>query len=183
MPGNDAPCFKCGSIEHWARNCPMAQANLIDFDETMAYNGPQESMNNAQMTAEQLKQTVQPLTPATCRTGQYYGTTRGFSKCLIRSALIRQSSDENVYLSARKSMTIRFYVHSIAKRAESIVLLDSRATENFMNLAYAKWLRLPIKQLSEPRLVLNVDGTENKSGRLKYYTDLNVRTGQNTTTL
>ena len=52
-----------------------------------------------------------------------------------------------------------------------------------MNLAYAKWLRLPIKQLPEPRPVLNVDGTENKSGRLKYYTDLNVQTGQNTTTL
>ena len=80
-------------------------------------------------------------------------------------------------------MTIRFYVHSIAKRAESIALLDSGATENFMNLAYTKWLRLPIKQLPEPRPVLNVDGTENKSGKLKYYTDLNVQTGQNTTTL
>jgi hypothetical protein len=30
-----------------------------------------------------------------------------------------------VYLSARKSMTIRFHVHSIAKRAESIALLDT----------------------------------------------------------
>ena len=80
-------------------------------------------------------------------------------------------------------MTIRFYVHSIAKRAKSIALLDSGATENFMNLAYAKWLRLPIKQLPEPRPVLNIDGTENKSSKLKYYTDLNVRTGQNTTTL
>ena len=39
-PGNDAPCFKCGSIELWARNCPMAQENLIDFDETMAYDAP-----------------------------------------------------------------------------------------------------------------------------------------------
>ena len=63
MPGNDAPCFKCGSIEHWARNCPMAQANLIDFDETMAYNGPQENTNNAQITAEQLKQTLYNLSP------------------------------------------------------------------------------------------------------------------------
>ena len=80
-------------------------------------------------------------------------------------------------------MTIQFYVHSITKRAESIALLDSGATENFMNLAYTKWLRLPIEQLPEPRPVLNVDGTENKSGKLKYYTDLNVRTGENTTTL
>ena len=80
-------------------------------------------------------------------------------------------------------MTIRFYVHSIAKRAESIALLDSGAMENFMNLAYTKWLQLPIKQLPEPRPVLNIDGMENKSGKLKYYTDLNIQTGQSTTTL
>ena len=39
----------------------MAQANLIDFDETMMYDGPQENTNNAQMTAEQLKQTLYNL--------------------------------------------------------------------------------------------------------------------------
>ena len=66
MPGNDAPCFKCGSIEHWARNCPMAQANLIDFDETMAYDAPQENMNNAQITTEQQKQTLYNLSPQQC---------------------------------------------------------------------------------------------------------------------
>ena len=71
-------------------------------------------------------------------------------------------------------MTIQFYVHSIAKRAKSIGLLDLGVIENFMNLAYAKWLRLPIKQLPEPRPVLNINGTENKSGKLKYYTNLNV---------
>ena len=41
----------------------MAQANLINFDETMAYNGPQENANNAQMTTEQLKQTLYNLSP------------------------------------------------------------------------------------------------------------------------
>ena len=80
-------------------------------------------------------------------------------------------------------MTIWFYIHSIAKRVKSIALLDLRAMENFMNLSYAKWLQLPIKQLPQPRPVLNVDGTENKSSKLKYYTDLNIWTGQNTTTL
>jgi hypothetical protein len=42
-------------------------------------------------------------------------------------------------------MTIQFFIHSIAKRAEAITLVDSGVTENFMNLTYAKWLRLPIK--------------------------------------
>jgi hypothetical protein len=74
-------------------------------------------------------------------------------------------------------MTIRFFVHSIAKRAEAVALVDSGATENFMNLTYAKWLRLPIKKLPAPRRLFNVDRTENKSGALQYYTDLQVRTG------
>ena len=47
-------------------------------------------------------------------------------------------------------MTIRFYTRSIAKRAEAVALLDSGATENFMNLEYAKWLQLPIKRLAQP---------------------------------
>jgi len=76
-------------------------------------------------------------------------------------------------------MTVRTYIHSIAKRAETVTLLDSGATENFMNLQYAKWLKLPIKQLAEPRPLINVDGTENKSGEIKYYTDLSIQTGSN----
>ncbi len=60
-------------------------------------------------------------------------------------------------------MTLRFFVHSITKRAEAIALVDSGATENFMNLTYAKWLQLPIKQMNEPRKLLNVDSMENKS--------------------
>ena len=74
-------------------------------------------------------------------------------------------------------MTIRFYIHTIAKRAEAIALVDSGATENFMNLTYAHWLKLPIHPLEKPRKIFNVDSTENKSGELKYYTDLEVQTG------
>ena len=74
-------------------------------------------------------------------------------------------------------MTIQFYIHTIAKRAEAVALVDSGATENFMNLTYAHWLKLPIHPLEKPRKIFNVDGTENKSGELKYYTDLEVQTG------
>ena len=37
--------------------------------------------------------------------------------------------------------------------------------------------------MEEPRKLLNVDGTENKSGELKYYTDFQVQTGTNYTNL
>jgi hypothetical protein len=74
-------------------------------------------------------------------------------------------------------MTVRCYLHSIAKRAEVVALVDSGATENFLNLTYAKWLRLPIKMLKMLQKLYNVDGTENKAGELRHYTDLETRTG------
>jgi len=73
-------------------------------------------------------------------------------------------------------MTVQFYTHSIAKRVEGVALVNSGATENFMNLTYAKWLKLPIKNLEKPRKLFNVDGSLNKSGNLKHYTDLEVQT-------
>jgi hypothetical protein len=79
-------------------------------------------------------------------------------------------------------MTVRCYIHFITKRAEITTLVNSGATENFMNLTYAKWLHLPIKKLPNPQKLFNVDGTENKAGELLFYTDLQVRSrGQNTT--
>jgi len=74
-------------------------------------------------------------------------------------------------------MTVRIYTHLIAKRAEAIALVDSRATENFMNLSYAKWLKLLIMNLDKPCQLFNVDRTENKAGMLKHYTDIEVQTG------
>jgi hypothetical protein len=103
--------------------------------------------------------------------------------CMLRSALLRQNTDEDIYISARKSMNVRFHAHSKAKRAEGVALLDSGATENFMNLSYAKWLQLPIKRLERARKLFNADGTENRSSELQYYTDLNVHTGTQNTTL
>ncbi len=80
-------------------------------------------------------------------------------------------------MSTRKSMTVRFYTHLSRKRAEGVALVDSGATENFMNLGYTWWLHLPIKEQEKPRQLFNVDGTKNKAGDLKFYTDLSVQTG------
>jgi hypothetical protein len=64
-------------------------------------------------------------------------------------------------MSARKSMTLRTFIHSSAKRAEALALLDSGATENFLNLDYAKYLCLPIKKFDQPCKLYNVDRTKN----------------------
>ncbi len=80
-------------------------------------------------------------------------------------------------------MTVQVFIHSNSKRAETISLLDSGATKNFLNLNYAKWLRLPIKRLPFLRKLFNVDGMENKAGQLQFYMDLAIRTGATTTNM
>jgi hypothetical protein len=74
-------------------------------------------------------------------------------------------------------------MHLRSKRAETVALLDLGATENFMNLKYAKYLHLPIKTLQQPRKLFNVDGTQNRAGELKYYINMNSRTGKQQTNL
>jgi hypothetical protein len=73
-------------------------------------------------------------------------------------------------------MTLHVFLHSKSKRAKTVALLDSGATENFMSLDYTKYLHLLIKTLREPRKLFNVDGTPNRAGDLKYFTDLTTRT-------
>ena len=58
-------------------------------------------------------------------------------------------------------MMLCIFLHSKSKRAETVALLDSGATENFMSLDYAKYLHLLIKMLKEPRKLFNVNGTLN----------------------
>jgi hypothetical protein len=78
-------------------------------------------------------------------------------------------------------MTLRVFLHSRLKRAETIALLDSGATENFINIHYARRLNLPIKKLAQERKLFNVDGTPNRAGTLKYFTDLDMKTGSKRT--
>jgi hypothetical protein len=80
-------------------------------------------------------------------------------------------------------MMLCVFMHSRSKRAKTIALLDSGATENFMNLEYTKYLHLPIKVLQQPRKLFNVDGTQNRAGELKYYVNMNLRTGKRQTNL
>ena len=67
-------------------------------------------------------------------------------------------------------------MQSRSKRAETITLLDSGATENFINIGYAQRLNLLIWRLIQERRLFNVDGTLNKAGSLKYYTNIETRT-------
>ena len=80
-------------------------------------------------------------------------------------------------------MTLHIFIQSKSKRAEAVALLDSGATENFINIDYAKKLGIPIRRLLYERRLFNVDGTPNKAGMLKHYVDMSTRTGGKRTQL
>ena len=75
-------------------------------------------------------------------------------------------------------MTLKVFVNTRSIRAETSALLDCGATENFVHIDYARKRRLPVKILATPRKIINVDGTANVQGDIRFYTDLQVQQGK-----
>jgi len=59
-------------------------------------------------------------------------------------------------------------------------LIDSRATENFIDPRTVSQMKLPTKKLNRDRTIHNIDGTTNSAGNITRKCILNVQTkGQN----
>jgi hypothetical protein len=56
-----------------------------------------------------------------------------------------------------------------------MALIDSGATENFIDRRTAERWEMPTKELTRPRPIVNIDGTENKSGKVTRACILKVR--------
>ena len=102
---------------------------------------------------------------------------------LVQSAWRKRSDAEGTYLSIQKSMQLHVFIHLTHKWDEAAALLDSGATENFIQELYAQQLKLPIKCLLYTRPVYNINGTLNKNGHIHSYTNLEMQTGQQRTKL
>jgi len=68
-------------------------------------------------------------------------------------------------------------LHSFKGMAEEVALIDSGATENFIDQETVKKLKLRSKKLSEPIRLRNIDGTYNQSGSVTHFIDLLVNRG------
>ena len=65
-------------------------------------------------------------------------------------------------------------LHSFKGMAEEVALVDSGATENFIDQETVKKLKLGSKKLNEPVRLRNIDGTYNQSESVMHYIDLLV---------
>jgi hypothetical protein len=69
-------------------------------------------------------------------------------------------------------------LHSFKGMAEEVTLIDSGATENFINQETIKKLKLGTRKLEEPVQLRNIDGTYNQSGSVKSFLDLLISHGK-----
>ena len=63
------------------------------------------------------------------------------------------------------------------------ILVDSGATDNFIDPRLITRLGLGTRNLERPRKIWNIDGTNNQAGMLTQYVDLSVRTGKREETM
>jgi hypothetical protein len=66
-------------------------------------------------------------------------------------------------------------------RADKQILVDSGATDNFIDPRLIKRLGLRSLCLEWPRKIWNIDGTNNRAGMISDYLDLNVQSGNKNT--
>jgi hypothetical protein len=82
-----------------------------------------------------------------------------------------------MYISEKTSINIPFSFICAHRMADKNALLDSGATENFMDERLVEQLGIGRRRMKQPRRVFNVDGSENKHGTLTHYCLLRVKKG------
>ena len=69
------------------------------------------------------------------------------------------------------------------KNVETKALLDTGAGGKFIDQNFVLWNNLRMHKLAKPITVYNVDGTENKTGTITWYVDVNLQIGNRTTSM
>ena len=79
-----------------------------------------------------------------------------------------------------RSMRIPVSVRASYNKANVRALVDSGATDNFMNPTFAKQMGIGLRTLDKPKNIFNIDNTANQAGQITHYTTLSVTTGGTT---
>ena len=85
-----------------------------------------------------------------------------------------QIPNDTVYIRRLKTMNVLFEFRTVGKMTDKMALLNSGATENFLDKEV--WQRLCIRRvkLLKPLTVHNMDRTENRTGKVEYYCWLKI---------
>ena len=93
-------------------------------------------------------------------------------------AWVQARTMQTCCISRINTLDLPLTFSSAKKTATKKALLDSGATENFINPRMVRKLGIGTMELAQPRMVYNVDGTENQGGQIKELCILNILQGR-----
>jgi hypothetical protein len=102
----------------------------------------------------------------------------GFWGHLNLTAWVRALHCNAVYITRFHSMRIPVLIRTSSNKADIRALVDSGATDNFINERFVKRMGLGMAALPQPRQLFNIDNTNNKGGMITHYVDLQVDTSR-----
>jgi hypothetical protein len=91
---------------------------------------------------------------------------------------IRKWEVDMMYISRRKALQLPLNIVTYQGRQEDIALVDSGATNNFIDSRIVKKLNLGTRKVPRPIELYNVDGTHNQDGRIEQSVHLYIDNGE-----
>ena len=88
--------------------------------------------------------------------------------------MIRAMFPGSVFMPKQRQVKVKMKIHARDYQADINALIDSGATDNFICPTIVNRFNLPIYNLSEPKIIRNVDGTKNSIGSVHAATNLKV---------
>jgi hypothetical protein len=92
-------------------------------------------------------------------------------------ALLEKMQIDSIYITKRNLIQIRFTLEHFKGTSEETALLDTGATESFIDHALVIHLKLGTQKLLITQPIYNVDGTKNQHGSITHICHLLVRKG------
>ncbi len=74
-----------------------------------------------------------------------------------------------VYIRRIKMLNLPISFHAMHQMTNNTALIDSRATKNFLDKAIWRELNIGCFKLGQSLTVNNINGTENKQGKIEHY--------------
>jgi len=156
---NNAHKFDEATCKEIIKLCkPKSKPTVEQLGDAHAY---QKSKPSAKQMEDALKEQIQTMDEDTkIRMLNELIPKAGFSIQKIE-ALAKTFGLDSVFVNKSNSVQIEFTVVSYKRETKEIGLLDTRATENFIDSETVKKLCLGMKELPYQQPVFNVNGTPN----------------------
>src|SRR5712672_4257639 len=164
-------CFKCQKIGHLKKDCPEWKNTAKKPLARIAKEGETKESHEVARTIKSMDdQEREDLLDAMIKENAFSETT-----ALVVAA--RALSTRRMFISKQNALTIKLVLKTTRKTEEA--LIDSGATENFLDPRVVSRLRLPTEDLKKPRSIHNIDGTNNQAGLITKKCRLKVQLGKN----